>query len=65
MFRHKITWKALYIITTNINPYANEDTRVIFLLVLRYEHKADNKKEKLKWAQRLQSDLHGDSTLET
>lgn len=65
MFRHKITWKALYIITTNINPYANEDTRVIFLLVLRYEHKADNKKEKWKWAQRLQSDLHGDSTLET
>lgn len=65
MFRHKITWKALYIITTNINPYANEDTRVIFLLVLRYEHKADNKKEKWKQAQRLQSDLHGDSTLET
>lgn len=65
MFRHKITWKALCTITTNINPYANEDTRVIFLLVLRYEHKADNKKEKWKRAQRLQSDLHGDSTLET
>lgn len=63
MFRHKITWKALCTITTNINPYANEDT--LFLLVLRYEHKADNKKEKWKPAQRLQSDLHGDSTLET
>lgn len=63
MFRHKITWKALCTITTNINPYANEDT--LFLLVLRYEHKADNKKEKWKRAQRLQSDLHGDSTLET
>lgn len=63
MFRHKITWKALCTITTNINPYANEDT--LFLLALRYEHKADNKKEKWKRAQRLQSDLHGDSTLET
>lgn len=63
MFRHKITWKALCTITTNINPYANEDA--LFLLVLRYEHKADNKKEKWKRAQRLQSDLHGDSTLET
>lgn len=63
MFRHKITWKALCTITTNINPYANEDR--LFLLVLRYEHKADNKKEKWKRAQRLQSDLHGDSTLET
>lgn len=63
MFRHKITWKALCTITTNINPYANEDT--LFLLVLGYEHKADNKKEKWKRAQRLQSDLHGDSTLET
>lgn len=63
MFRHNITWKALCTITTNINPYANEDT--LFLLVLRYEHKADNKKEKWKRAQRLQSDLHGDSTLET
>lgn len=63
MFRHKITWKALCTITTNINPYANEDT--LCLLVLRYEHKADNKKEKWKRAQRLQSDLHGDSTLET
>lgn len=63
MFRHKITWKALCTITTNINPYANEDT--LFLLVLRYEHKADDKKEKWKRAQRLQSDLHGDSTLET
>lgn len=63
MFRHNITWKALCTITTNINPYANEDT--LFLLVLRYEHKADNKKEKWKRAQILQSDLHGDSTLET